>query len=326
MASGSKRTLTICGAAAALAAVLATAPRADEAATLAGLEVETLIAELDHARFTVRESAERRLVEVGEAALPALVAAGGSGTAERRHRARRALEQVRHRLLLDGFTRLARSSGDEPFDIEHGMWLVSRIGNPLVREEDLDARLDALAERVRERLAPVEPSGANPEIAVDALCEVLFLEEGFAGNESDYENPDNSSLERVLETRRGLPVLLSQVVLAVARRLDVPMVGLPLPRRYMVKYDGLRSPDGYSKLDIVVDPFGRGRTLTVDQLEDVMANLGTGFDPRGDLEPGEPRDDLVRILHNLEVHLKAAGERRRTAEVQDCLRVIESAP
>ena len=66
----------------------------------------------------------------------------------------------------------------------------------------------ALAARVEEKAA----AGAAPHAA---LCEVLFAEEAFRGDDDDYDQPSNSSVARVLARRRGLPITLSILAIEV---------------------------------------------------------------------------------------------------------------
>ena len=60
------------------------------------------------------------------------------------------------------------------------------------------ARLDEMGEEARARA--VRRGGSR----VEALNGYLFDELGFAGNESDYYDPRNSMLHRVLERRAGI--------------------------------------------------------------------------------------------------------------------------
>ena len=64
-------------------------------------------------------------------------------------------------------------------------------------------------------------------------------------------------LDRVLERRRGLPILLSAVYVEVARRADVPLAGVGLPGHYVVGHFGGAEP-------LLLDPFNGGVEVTGD--------------------------------------------------------------
>ena len=61
------------------------------------------------------------------------------------------------------------------------------------------------------------------------LHEILFTEEGFRGNTSDYYNPRNSFLPAVLESHRGIPLTLSLIYKAVGGRLGLAIRGSTAP-------------------------------------------------------------------------------------------------
>jgi len=93
------------------------------------------------------------------------------------------------------------------------------------------------------------------EARVRGLCRYLFHDCGFRGNVQDYYDPRNSYLNDVLERRTGLPIALSVLYMEIARRLQMPVFGIGLPRRFVIQFD-----DGnYSTF---IDPFSGGRPIT----------------------------------------------------------------
>ena len=93
---------------------------------------------------------------------------------------------------------------------------------------------------------------------VKAANEYLFGELGFRGNEEDYYNPANCCLNRVLETKRGMPITLSIVYIEIARRLAKQVSGVGLPGHFVVRYDD----PAYSA---IIDPFHGGAILDAQQ-------------------------------------------------------------
>jgi regulator of sirC expression with transglutaminase-like and TPR domain len=209
---------------------------------------------------------------------------------------------------------------DERLDVEHGMWLIARIIEPTVKKEPLKRALDDLADRVARKLGKDSPAKADPARVVAALHEVLFVEEGLAGNVADRYHPENSSLACVLKTKRGLPILLSHVTIAVGRRLGVPIVGVPLAGTYIVKYDGSRAPAGYPQDDIFLDPFADGRIIrTVEELEREFPGQDAAAEP-----PLDARDTLQRMLRNLDSPLVERKDYDRLALVEEFASLLDA--
>ncbi len=151
-------------------------------------------------------------------------------------------------------------------------------------------QLASLARRVSERISV----GRDPIATVAALNGVLFEEEDFKGNSEDYYDPRNSFLNEVLDRRMGIPITLSILYLEVARRADIPMVGIGLPGHFIV---GLVSPGR----TIYVDPFHQGQLMTVKDCAARVAKIFDGqmaFTPEH-LEPVDKRGILFRLLTNL---------------------------
>jgi regulator of sirC expression with transglutaminase-like and TPR domain len=124
---------------------------------------------------------------------------------------------------------------------------------------------------------------------IETVRTYLFGECGFRGNADDYYHPDNSCINRVLETRQGIPITLSVIYLEVARRLAMPVAGVGLPGHFLVRYDS-------SDFSAIIDPFHGG--VIVDE-EQCRALAQTEM-----LEPDffsavDSRHIIFRMIYNL---------------------------
>jgi regulator of sirC expression with transglutaminase-like and TPR domain len=131
-----------------------------------------------------------------------------------------------------------------------------------------------------------------------AIAGYLFDEVGFRGNPSDYYDPDNSLLNRDLETRTGIPISLSLVFLEVARRLGLRCSGVGLPGHFIV---GLDDSGEY------LDPFNAGATLSTGDCRNLVHKMSGGHLEWTDdfLTPCSKFDILFRMLNNLKsVYMK----------------------
>lgn len=145
--------------------------------------------------------------------------------------------------------------------------------------------VERLAEEVRE----VAPAGSAVEGAL-ALRAVIGDRGGFRGHPDDYADLRASLLPDVLRRRRGLPILLSVLYVAVARRAGVAAWPVGLPGHFVV---GLGDPAG---LRAFVDPFAGGRLVSVAQLG---ARVGAEDLRAEQLRPWPASDVVLRVLTNI---------------------------
>ena len=261
-------------------------------------ELARLVEQLNADEYAAREEASQRLADLGAEAVPALEAARRHPSEEVRFRAAAILERQKVEPLLRLHRDLAAYAAlpDGQLDVEQGMFLLSRILDPQVKKEDLTRQLDEIAAKVRERLGKdVDPAKTDPQKAVDALRQVLFTDCGFGGNNEDYGNPENCSLARILETKKGRPIFVCHLMIAVARRLEIPIVGLPVSGQYIVKYDGSKAPAGFPRDDIFLHPYDKGKILSRDD----RGRDYPEYDPDRMIPPGTNRDVLERMINNV---------------------------
>lgn len=144
-------------------------------------------------------------------------------------------------------------------------------------------------------------AAAVPEPSVVALSRSLFGDNGFIGDQSSYYDPRNSYLHLVLSRRRGIPITLCIVLMEVARRVGVPIVGIGTPAHFVARH----ADDD----DCYVDAFGGGQVLDRSQLDDRFAVIAPGIDIGPFLEPVPPTQIMLRVLGNLVAIHRRAGNR-----------------
>ncbi len=179
-------------------------------------------------------------------------------------------------------------------DLFEGALLVAALVDP---GDDPDAARGAvagLAERVREKTG-------RGTAALAALVAVLFEEEGFRGDEESYDEPSNSSVVRVLQRRRGMPITLSIVTVEVGRLAGLRLTGVGLPGHFVV--GGPDLPEG-----MYMDPFDGG---VLYEAGDLSRRLGAIFGSPVELTPDALRPDPTRaILARVLLNLRRSWQRR----------------
>jgi regulator of sirC expression with transglutaminase-like and TPR domain len=202
--------------------------------------------------------------------------------------------------ITDRFAELVRGP-EQGCRLDVGALLIAAHAR---RDLDVDeqlTRLDKFAAGV---------AGTN----LDAVTTHLFDHLGFTGDTTDYKNPRNSLLDVVLDRREGIPITLSVVVLEVARRVGVDLVGVGMPGHFLAR--------SATDPDLFVDPFHQA---TIDRagcqrLFTRLHGPRARFEDRF-LEPVGNRAVMSRMLTNLQRSFVGAGDRAGALWAQ-CLRVL----
>ena len=70
---------------------------------------------------------------------------------------------------------------------------------------------------------------------VKVINHVLFEQCGFTSSKSDFYAPQNSYINRVLESKKGNPLSLSILYSVIAQRLKIPIYGINLPNHFVLQ-------------------------------------------------------------------------------------------
>ena len=129
-------------------------------------------------------------------------------------------------------------------DLLRAALLIARVDND---DLDVDAyvrEVDRLAAAVRAALPP----HADADTRLKGLDEYMFKKLGFHGSRIDFYNRSNSYLNEVIDDREGIPITLSILYIELARRLDVNVVGIGLPGRFLVRAESVH--DNAALIDV----------------------------------------------------------------------------
>lgn len=185
---------------------------------------------------------------------------------------------------------------------------------------DLAPYLAKLGEYEAElREADEEEEAETGAEQADLLARVLAGRHGLSGDSETYDAPLNADMIRVLDRRKGLPVSLSIIYVALARRLGWSADALNTPGHVLVRV-------GPSENPVVIDPFHDGVTVTPVALVNLIRrSLGPNASlDQMHLAPMSNRMVLVRLLLNQATRAEHGGDNGRAMVVYQ--RMVEVAP
>ncbi|MDJ0850371.1 MAG: tetratricopeptide repeat protein [Myxococcota bacterium] len=218
----------------------------------------------------------------------------------------------------ESFESVARGP-DARIDLARTALLVAAEEYPRLEVDEYLSLLDELAAAVAPRLEACAPKD-RPAL----LSDYLFREQGFAGNEQDYDDPRNSFLNDVLDRRCGIPITLSLVTVEVARRAGLLAFGIGFPGHFLARVYGDEDHPG-----LIVDPF-HGRILSEDDCAALLQHFmgpEAHLVPHLHLRPATPRETLVRLLGNLKhLYVRRRDFGRALACSERILLLVPAAP
>jgi regulator of sirC expression with transglutaminase-like and TPR domain len=222
---------------------------------------------------------------------------------------------------LDYFASLVQS--DEHFPLLEAAASLAQDEEPDLDVQHVLDDVERLLKKVKARL----PEDADELTRLAILAQVFYKDMGFGVNANDFYAPENSYLQEVLRTRRGLPIALAVIWLELAQGLGLHAQGISFPGHFLVKValeGGL----------VVLDPL-TGESLGLDTLAERLgpyrndvdwaagADLDSGETPLGlYLQACPPRDLLARMLRNLKEVFRAQEDWPRMLAVLDRLVVL----
>ena len=217
---------------------------------------------------------------------------------------------------VDYFASLVQS--DEQFPLLEAAASLAQDEYPELDIQQVLGDVDQLLARVKRRV----PADAPPLQRLRTLNQFFFRERSFGGNVNDYYDADNSYLNAVLRTRRGIPISLGVLWMELAQGMGLHARGVGFPGHFMVK---VNLPRG----QVVIDPFN-GQSLSREELAERLepykrrSGLVDEFDvPLGlYLQASPPREIIARMLRNLKEIHRSQQDWTRLVAVLDRLIIL----
>ncbi|HKL17788.1 MAG TPA: transglutaminase-like domain-containing protein [Halalkalibaculum sp.] len=276
-------------------------------------EIESLIYLLEDPDPYVKTNVKNRLFELGEQAVPLLdEQKSQSKDDEERELINDIIQWITYGSLQEDFMDVLENGLGNLKQLEDAVFILARFENPTLREQEYKRKLDRFADMVSDDLRYQLDDSKKMHILLD----FVFDELSFRGSNVDYYNPDNSYLHRVIDRRQGLPISLGLIVLFLARRLDLPFVGVNMPIHFMLKYKG--------ELDeVLIDPFDRGKTVTYNQCYFFLKQ--NGVEPKSEhFDTAQPYEILARCIRNLVQSYSRLEKEDKVENLKSLLSALEA--
>lgn len=286
--------------------------------TINNKEVNALIDLLDDPDDNIFSTVKDKLLDIGEKVIPTLESVWETSfnpTVQTR------IENIIHRIQFGKITGSLKTWKKEiNADLWNGAMLIARYQYPDLNEEQLKKQIQLIRQDVwlelNEQLTALEK--------VKVINHIIFDVHQFKGNTENYNSPENSYLNRVIENKKGNPLSLGILYLLIARQLNLPLYGVNLPEHFVLAYiDETDSGERKwtDKILFYVNPFSRGAVFSRREIDIFLRQLNI---PVREMyyAPCTNVDIVRRLLRNLMSAYTKLGNMEKVSELDELIKVL----
>lgn len=284
-------------------------------------EFSALIRLIDDPDPLIYNIVKSKLVDMGESVISDLqtVRDAASEGSFKRARIEPVLNEILCQLLKKSFDDWKSSGGD----LQTGALLVAKYAYPDLKTDIIEHSLEKIEKTAgyecRINLSPLEQ--------IRTLNYVLYEKMKFKGNSEDFYAPENSFINKVLETGRGNSVTMAMVYCMIARRAGLPVYGVNLPKNFILAYvkDTFNSSIFESSGNDVmfyINPFNHGAVLGRREIDYFLKQQSINPD-RQYYNPCSDFTFVQRLLYNLSVSYEYCGQNSKSEDIKTLSAVFD---
>ncbi|MFD2148127.1 transglutaminase-like domain-containing protein [Mucilaginibacter antarcticus] len=204
------------------------------------------------------------------------------------------------------------------FDLLQGILIINRYQYPDLDEQKIINQLEAIKRDIWIQMM----HEASPVEQVKLFNHVFYHMYGFSGNTTNHQDPQNSYLSQVIETKRGNQILLATIYAIIAQKLDIPVYGVNLPQHFILAYvDESQESEFENGILFYINAFNKGFIFGRRDVDMFLKQLNLSFDKQF-YEPCSNTDIIKRVLRNLISSYEHLGSADKVDELNELLVIL----
>jgi len=280
------------------------------------VEIKSLIKLLDDPDSEIFEHIHEKLLSYGSEAVGYLESAWEQAFDPiLQDRIANLVHEIQFGIVKDEL-RLWYQSGS--FDLLQGVLTVNKYQYPDLDEQKVINQIEAIKRDIWQQMM----YEASPAEQVKLINHVFYNIYGFSGNTSNHQDPQNSYLNQVLETKKGNQISLAIIYSIIAQKLDIPVYGVNLPQHFILAYvDESMETEFEGGILFYINAFNRGVMFGRRDVDMFLKTLKLHAEKQF-YEPCSNTDIIRRILRNLISAYENLGSAEKVAELNELLEIV----
>ena len=223
-------------------------------------ELNALISLLEDPDKEIFDSVKSRLVELGIEVLPELESAWESNYDSLiQERAENIIYEIHFRDIVKSLKKWIQKMDK---NLLEAWFIISKYQYPDIDEQFYRKKIYNLVSQIN-----LEVEQTYSELAkISAFNRVFFTQNGFRGNTRNFQSPDNSFINTVIDKHMGNPLTLSMLYIIIAEKINLPICGVNMPKHFIIGFEDVNEING-DPIKFYINPFNKGAILNRQDLE-----------------------------------------------------------
>ena len=223
-------------------------------------ELNALISLLEDPDKEIFDSVKSRLVELGIEVLPELESAWESNYDSLiQERAENIIYEIHFRDIVKSLKKWIQKTHK---NLLEAWFIISNYQYPDIDEQFYRTKIYNLVSQIN---LEVEQTYSELE-KISAFNRVFFTQNGFRGNTRNFQSPDNSFINTVIDKHMGNPLTLSMLYIIIAEKINLPICGVNMPKHFIIGFEDVNEING-DPIKFYINPFNKGAILNRQDLE-----------------------------------------------------------
>jgi regulator of sirC expression with transglutaminase-like and TPR domain len=208
-------------------------------------------------------------------------------------------------------------------DIAYGAYLLAKYQYPDLSWDGLSKQMEVLRSEIwlelNQNLTALEK--------VRVLNHIFFDEHKFSPNNANFYSPQNAYLNLLFESKKGNPVSLGILYMAIAQRLELPVFGVNLPKNFILCYvDQVSTFHAFgdsapNAVLFYINPFNRGAVFGRKEIDYFLTQQQ--LEPQNEyFSPCSNQQTLLRLIDNLIISYEKLGYPEKVQDLSELQEII----
>lgn len=275
-------------------------------------ELEALISLLEDPDKQVFDNVSNRLIELGEEAVPPLEQRWEiTLRPDLQERIENVIRKIQFNTLKRGMNGWKSEGGT---DLLYGAYLVARFQYPDLQYEKLNEAVETIKKDIWLELNNELTALEKVKVINYFFYDIHKFDKSF----KKAHTPQLYLLNHVLDTCKGSPVMLGLIYADLARRLNLPIFGVNLPRNFVLCYYDQEYLEDPNNILFYINPSDRGTVLGLKELKHFLKHLKIEEKPVY-FTPCSSIDIIERLIINLQYAYEKTGQAEKARSLKNLL-------